>query len=81
MIEHIDIRHTFSVPVFSAGAEDDIDLDVVLEVAMDDAGDEVWLEGVRRLDGAPVSTFDSLFMAAETWVDEMAGAILNKEYH
>lgn len=76
MLTYIDIPTTLTVPVSCAGAEDEIDLDVTIEVTVDPEAEQVWVENVLRDDGEHVSSVDGVFLAAEQWVDRRAEIIL-----
>jgi hypothetical protein len=76
MLTYIDIPTTLTVPVSCAGAEDEIDLAVVIAVTVDQEAEQAWVETVHRDDGASVSPLDSVFLEAEAWVDRRVEFIL-----
>ena len=79
MLTYIDIPTTLTVPVSCAGAEDEIDLAVTIEVTVDEDAEQNWVENVHRDDGARVSSIDGVFLAAEAWVDDRVESILRGE--
>jgi hypothetical protein len=76
MYDYADIRTVLTVPVQCAGAEDDIDIAVTIEVTIDPEAEQAWVDGVRREDGEHVSPLDGVFSAAEAWVEKRAEYIL-----
>jgi hypothetical protein len=76
MYDYTDIRTVLTVPVQCAGAEDEIDVAVTIQVTIDQEAKQVWVDIVKREDGERVALIDPVFGCAEAWIEKRAEDIL-----